>query len=160
MAGKYSVLMLILLFLSCQPSVRYNRNARTVQDSEQARTSAPKRLMEFVREWLSTPYQYGGSSKKGIDCSGFVMQLMLQVYHISVPHQAQDQYSNGQQIAKSRLQPGNLVFFTNLNSRGVDHVGVYLGEGKFAHATESAGVVISDLDDEPYFSTYLGACRY
>jgi lipoprotein Spr len=85
---------------------------------------------------------------------------MLHVYNLPAPRTAQEQYNKGRKLSDSRIERGDLVFFRNVRGKGVDHVGVYLGDGKFAHATESAGVVISNLNEDYYRKRYFGACRY
>jgi lipoprotein Spr len=152
--------ILITVGLSCQPSVRYSSGTEPSVDSEQRKQAIPARLSTFIRDWLHTPYRYGGNGKNGIDCSGLVVQFMQDVYGIQVPRQAQDQYVQGKKITKSRLQAGNLVFFSVAHGRSIDHVGVYIGEGQFIHASESEGVIISDLNETFYSENYFGACRY
>ena len=152
----YLGLILSTIGIACQPSARY-RKADTQIPSQ--KTANPK-LQAYVNQWLGTPYEYGRMSKKGTDCSGFTSQVMLHVYNISIPRQAQDQYLKGHRVARSLVQPGDLVFFTGIRSRGIDHVGIYLGAGKFAHASEQSGVIISGIDEEYYEAHYAGACRY
>jgi cell wall-associated NlpC family hydrolase len=152
--NKYASIILVtcLVLLACQPSTRYR--------STDGRNSSEKSLHGYVNEWLGTPYKYGGMSKQGTDCSGFTRQVMLQVYNKQIPRQSQDQYTNGKRIAKSRIEPGDLVFFNRIRSRGIDHVGIYLGDGKFAHASEKSGVTISSIYEDYYQTHYAGACRY
>lgn len=115
------------------------------------------RLLEFLEEWYGTPYRFGGTTKSGIDCSAFTGFLLSSVYGISLPRNSRQQFSFVKKIRRSDLIEGDLVFFSN---RGrISHVGVYMGNNKFAHASTSSGVMISDLD-EPYFSRrYAGAGR-
>ncbi|MBC7826855.1 MAG: C40 family peptidase [Chitinophagaceae bacterium] len=114
-------------------------------------------MLEFIEEWYGTPYRYGGTSKQGVDCSAFVNFFMSAVYGLSVPRNSKEQYSAAKKIKKKQLEEGDLVFF---NTRGgVSHVGVYLGNNKFAHASTSSGVTISDLDDDYYDRRYVGSGR-
>jgi lipoprotein Spr len=85
---------------------------------------------------------------------------MREVYNIKVPRTAQEQYNNGDKIRDSWRSPGDLVFFKNIRGQGIDHVGIYLGDNRFAHAAESKGVVVSDLDENYYRKRYVGSCRY
>lgn len=120
-------------------------------------TSLNFRMLEFIEEWYGTPYRYGGTSKQGVDCSAFVNFFMSAVYGLSVPRNSKEQYSAAKKIKKKQLEEGDLVFF---NTRGgVSHVGVYLGNNKFAHASTSSGVTISDLDDDYYDRRYVGSGR-
>lgn len=117
-------------------------------------------LMGIINEWLGTPYEYGGNSQRGIDCSGFTALIMSEVYDLKIPRTALDQYNSGGRLRRGDLQVGDLVFFRDIRSRGIDHVGIYLGDNRFAHATESAGVVISDLAEEYYNQRFSGGRRY
>ena len=86
---------------------------------------------------------------------------MLRVYHKQIPRVSRDQYSKGRKIMRSRLQKGDLVFFKGMSRRrGIDHVGIYLGNNSFAHASQKKGVIISSLTDTYYKKRYAGACRY
>lgn len=114
-------------------------------------------LLHFMDEWYGTPYRYGGTSKKGIDCSAFALGLLSSVFAVSIPRTVREQYENSRRINRSELQLGDLVFF---NTRGrISHVGVYLINNKFVHASTSNGVMISDLDDSYFYKKYVGAGR-
>jgi lipoprotein Spr len=115
-------------------------------------------LFEFIEDWYGTPYKYGGNDRKGIDCSGFSSTLMSNVFAITVPRTSKDQYQNCQKVSKSELKEGDLVFF-NIRGRGVSHVGVYLTNNKFVHASVNAGVVISDLGEGYYSTKFMGGGR-
>lgn len=119
-------------------------------------------LYAFVADWLHTRYRFGGTSRKGTDCSGFVYRLYQAVYDTNIGRQSSaDLMSKTARVAKSDLQEGDLVFFNIRNRRGgrASHVGVYLEDGKFAHATTRNGVIISRLSEPYYKRTYLGAGR-
>ena len=114
-------------------------------------------LFSFINDWWGTKYRFGGSTKKGIDCSSFTGLLMGSVFAISLPRTAREQYSKCIKIAKDKLAEGDLVFF---NTRGgVSHVGVYLGEGHFVHSSSSRGVSISSLDDSYYKNRFIAGGR-
>ncbi len=115
-----------------------------------ATTSA--KLYQFVYDWLGTPYRLGGSSKKGIDCSKFSLALYENVFNTTIGYNSRNQYANVTPIGKNDLQPGDLVFF-KIRSRNITHVGVYLGDDKFAHASSSKGVMVSNLN-EAYWKRY------
>jgi lipoprotein Spr len=110
------------------------------------------KLFHFVYDWIGTPYHFGGSSKKGIDCSGFTKQLYSQVFNMDLERNSRDIFSMVTPVKKEDLQEGDLVFF-KIHSRRISHVGIYLGNNRFAHAS-SRGVAISSLDDA-YYSRYF-----
>ena len=115
------------------------------------------KLYTVIEEWWATRYRYGGTTKKGIDCSAFTGTLMNQAYGLSLPRTARDQYAQCEKIAKQNLAEGDLVFF---NTRGgVSHVGVYLGNGYFAHSSVKNGVTISSLNDAYYSRKYINGGR-
>lgn len=114
-------------------------------------------LWQFIDRWYGTRYQYGGSTMSGVDCSGFTQQLTTAVYGVSLPRTSKEQYQSCQRIEATELREGDLVFFNT--SGGVSHVGVYLRNNKFVHASTSAGVMISDLQEPYYKQRWVGAGR-
>ncbi len=160
MKGRFFIFILILSNLSCQPSVRYSSKTEMIADQGYTRQAISGKLTSFVQTWLHTPYKYGGTGKSGIDCSGLVLQFMKYAYGIQVARQAQDQYNQGEKVSRSRLQPGNLVFFSDLRGQDISHAGIYLGDGEFIHASETEGVIISNLNEEYFSAKFAGACRY
>ncbi len=110
------------------------------------------KLFHFVYDWIGTPYRFGGHSKKGIDCSAFTKQLYSDVFNLDIKSNSRDIFSMVNPVAKDELKEGDLVFF-KIHSRRISHVGIYLGDNRFAHAS-SEGVKISSLDDA-YYSRYF-----
>lgn len=106
-------------------------------------------LFGFIENWFGTRYRYGGISKKGIDCSALTGSLLLAVYGFALPRTAKEQYDATKHIAMEDLKEGDLVFFNTTG--GVSHVGLYLDNNYFVHASSSQGVTISNLN-ENYFS--------
>lgn len=99
-------------------------------------------------------------SKSGVDCSGFSTIVMRELYGVKIPRTADDQYNSGDKIRDAWREPGDLVFFKNFRGPDIDHVGIYLGNDRFVHASTSKGVIVSDLDEEYYRKRYVGACRF
>jgi len=110
------------------------------------------RLVHLFENWKGTPYRYGGSSRNGIDCSGFVSMLYDSVYKAMLLGGSADIYRKMQTVEKEELREGDLVFFRIKKSR-ISHVGLYLSNDKFIHATTRGGVMMSDLK-EPYYRRY------
>ena len=114
-------------------------------------------LFQFIEEWWNTSYRYGGTGKNGIDCSALTGLLLSSVYGLSLPRTAREQYAKSEKIKREDLTEGDLVFF---NTRGgVSHVGVYLTNEYFVHASTSNGVTISSLNDNYYSKKYIGGGR-
>jgi lipoprotein Spr len=109
-------------------------------------------LYEFIDKWTGTPYLYGGKTKNGIDCSGFTEKLFLEVYHKELIGSSADLFKLCRMESMEKLREGDLVFF-KIESDKISHVGVYLANGKFVHATVHRGVMIDDLK-EAYYTKY------
>jgi hypothetical protein len=116
------------------------------------------KLFAFIDDWFGTPYHFGGSSKDGIDCSAFTGSLMTTVFGIGLPRMAKEQYNVCEHVQKNNLAEGDLVFF-HTTRKGISHVGVYLGNNKFVHASLNYGVTISDLTDAYYARAFRGGGR-
>jgi len=117
-----------------------------------------KSLYTFIEEWYGTPYRFGGTGKNGIDCSAFTRLLYEEVYNMDLLRTSVEQFSNALYIRRDELKEGDLVFF-KIRSKRISHVGVYLYDGKFVHASVSQGVVISDLNDAYWTRYYAGGGR-
>jgi cell wall-associated NlpC family hydrolase len=118
------------------------------------------KLYKEVKGWLGTPYKYAGHSKDGADCSGFVMEVYNSVYNKAIERNSAKIFEkNCKEIDKDDLREGDLVFFNNGNDSNINHVGIYLKQGKFAHASSSRGVVISDLAQNYYVKHFQVAGR-
>ena len=124
------------------------------------RSSSNSSLEQLAKSWIGTPYVYGGSSKSGTDCSGYVMQLYKSHYGISLPHSASQMYKDGRgsSVSRGSLKEGDLVFFGSFWK--IDHVGIYLKGDRFTHASSSKGVMISPMSDNYWRPKYQGARRF
>lgn len=110
------------------------------------------------RRWIGTPYKYGGQSRKGMDCSGFVQLVYDNAADIKLPRSSRDMAGACKRISRKELRPADLVFF--VSSRGgkrINHVAIYVGDGRILHSTTSRGVIESNLNegywDEHYYSS-------
>lgn len=110
-------------------------------------------IVSFAASFLGTPYCYGGDNKECTDCSGFVVQV-FEMAGIKLPRTAALQYNFGVQIGDYDMLPGDLVFFIRNNKIG--HVGIYVGNNQFIHSSTSRGVILQNLDDEYYRTTFVG----
>lgn len=110
------------------------------------------RLAAAVVDWLGVPHRSGGRSKSGTDCSGFAGHIYRSVYGIDIPRSSPDIYKACMPLKKNELREGDFVFF-KVGSRVINHVGIYIKDGKFAHASTSRGVMVSELS-EPYWEKY------
>ena len=115
------------------------------------------RLIDNAHKYLGTPYVFGGTGNGSFDCSGFTMR-MYQMSGIDLPRTADVQYGVGVKVPFGAEMPGDLVFFETYLP-GPSHVGIYIGDGKFIHASSSKGVTISRLSQPYYAARYLGAKR-
>lgn len=115
------------------------------------------RLYNFIEQWYNTRYRLGGNDEAGIDCSSFTARLIQQVYHHPLPRTAREQYAITTRIREQDIREGDLVFFKT--GRGISHVGVYLDNGYFVHASTSNGVIISALSEAYYAKRFKGAGR-
>lgn len=111
--------------------------------------SLHSRLWQHFQNWKGTPYQYGGNSRRGIDCSAFVQLTLNSVANVRVPRTTRTQIHVGQPVSLSRLTVGDVVFFKT--APGQLHNGIYMGNRKFMHASSSVGVTVSYLD-KPYWN--------
>ena len=112
-------------------------------------------LIAYAKSYLGVPYVYGGASARGFDCSGYTMYIFKH-FGINLPHSATSQLGYGIPVTREELQPGDLVFFrdTNYSTKAASHVGIYIGNSQFIHATSSRGGKYVDIDslNEAYHS--------
>lgn len=120
-------------------------------------TFASSKMDDIIADLIGTPYQNAGTTTKGFDCSGFTQYVFAKM-GIELSRTSASQAEMGSKVEKSDLTEGDLVFF-NTNGRSISHVGIYVGNGQFAHASSSKGVTISNLSDSYYQSRYVTARR-
>lgn len=115
-------------------------------------------MLTSIEDVKGTKYKYGGNTTSGFDCSGFVRYIFDKMGY-ELPRRSADQASEGTKVAKDDLVAGDLVFFdtSGSNDGDITHVGIYVGDGKFAHASTSKGVIIDSLDSSYYKPRYVTA---
>jgi len=152
------MLIAVVLGTGCT-STRPAPDARP-SDQSAARTDAgtvEPRLRAEARRWDGVPHRLGGTDRRGVDCSGLTQALYADVLDLRLPRDTRRQSRVGTEVRRSQLQPGDLVFFRP--SRKDRHVGVYLSNGEFVHASASSGVTVSSLDDRYWKRTWWQARR-
>ncbi|MGI0116087.1 C40 family peptidase [Zooshikella sp. RANM57] len=123
------------------------------QDEDLSSQNEVKTLLNnHYQNWRGTPYRYGGTTKNGIDCSGFIQQTYKTLFGIKLPRSSRSQIKVGKRVSYSQAQYGDLVFFHN--GRKVSHVGIFMGESKFLHVSTRKGVTISSINSK-YWSKRL-----
>lgn len=116
-------------------------------------------LSEHQQEWKGTRYRLGGTSRNGVDCSGFMLITFRDLFGIDLPRMTVDQAKVGTKIARDEIKTGDLVFFNTGRGPNGKHVGVYVKNGQFLHASTKGGVIYSDIDSPYWSKTYWQARR-
>lgn len=116
-------------------------------------------LTKAIESYLGVPYRWGGRTRQGMDCSGFVLKVYQKALNLNLPHSAKIMYRLGDSVPVKDLRFGDLVFFKNIESYGISHVGIYVGNNEFAHASTTQGVIISKLSEKYYRKRFVGVKR-
>ncbi len=161
--NKTTIILSLLLLAGCS-STRQGLNSDQmvkVVDPSKNGLSDPSStkliLNKQFTQWQGVPYKNGGMTRKGVDCSGFVYLTYLDRFGLAIPRTTQYQSQVGTSISRSQLQAGDLVFFkTGFKAR---HVGIYLANNQFVHASTSKGVMVSSLDSYYWKDKYWQARR-
>lgn len=152
------ILAVSVLLTSCsstrkQPPVVYSKTRRVVKTPDHLHVnSIEQSILDQYQRWKGTSHRMGGTSSKGVDCSGFVMVVYRDAFNINLPRTTRAQVQEGKSVSLNELQPGDLVFFKPPDYPR--HVGIYLNRSKFVHASKSKGVIISKID-EYYWGKYF-----
>lgn len=118
-----------------------------------------KGILEAAKKYLGCPYRFGGSTPAGFDCSGFVFRVMADLGK-RLPRSGREMLAVGAPVSRESLLPGDVLFFKNTYRRGISHVGIYMGDNKFIHASSPGGSVrITPLSNSYYAARYCGARR-
>ena len=117
-------------------------------------------VVDVAKRWLGVRYRYGGEGRDGVDCSALMMNVYRDALGVKLPRTSRAQRDYTTSVNRRDLQPGDLVFFSTLKNRsGVSHVGLYIGNDRFIHASSSRGVVVSRLSDKYFVSNYHSSGR-
>jgi cell wall-associated NlpC family hydrolase len=149
------ILPVLLVFSACSGPVRdtkYHLPARPLPGKD------AKKLLAGASKHIGEPYQYGGVSSKGWDCSGFVYGMFKRYLGVNLPRETGGLYSASIRIRTKNSRPGDLVFF-RIQSGKPSHVGIYAGNNKFIHSSTSSGVTASDLNESYYRQCFIGFRR-
>lgn len=171
--NKILLILLPLAFVSCASNPKY-RTKNIAEESTSSRKKVHRNIgskkdesnkfsqnimEEEIKSWLGTPYHLGGTTKEGVDCTGFVLKVFQNFTNQKLPRVSSKMYKVGEAVPQNKLQFGDLVFFRGHSNNKISHVGIFLGEGKFAHASLSYGVIYSHLNENYYKKRYIGAKR-
>jgi len=146
----FIILFFVMILASCgsrKYTVRSDTKASKAADAMADLKS--KQLYKFITDWTGVKYRFGGLDKQGIDCSGFAFLLEKEIYGVTLPRISRDQANFARKKNYDSLQEGDLVFFS-FGGGNVDHVGVYLNNGFFVHASTNRGVIVDDLNLPAY----------
>lgn len=159
-----ALLALVIGLSSCRtsaPRVNYKALARaSVRLGVDIGMEDNHKLYIEAAEWIGVPYRPGSDTKRGTDCSGLTSQVYKKVYHTKLSRSTNEQKEESSKVARRNLREGDLVFFSsNRSKRKVAHVGIYLKEGKFVHASTSSGVIVSRLNEKYYTLHWMSGGR-
>lgn len=178
MVGKknFIVFLALMIFVGCVSQPRYTSHPiqrkshpplkekgetekETLSFGKESKTEIDQvKMAKIIESYLGAPYKKGGSSKKGMDCSGFVMRVYKEYAGFNLPHNSKKLFKLVKKVDKQKLRYGDLIFFSDYGF-SPSHVGIYIGERKFVHSTKGYGVIVSSLNEEHYRKSYMGARR-
>ncbi len=138
-------------------SAQVLKESKNYISSDAYATTKAKQIIETAKRYIGVPYLWGGETPSGFDCSGFV-QYVFRQNGILLNRTVVTQYQHGYAVSKSNLAPGDLIFFQNTYTTGLSHIGIYIGNNQFIHASSSQGITISSLSNS-YWSAHYHSCR-
>ncbi|EJG1663417.1 hydrolase [Vibrio parahaemolyticus] len=151
----YFPLIISALLSACSSGPEPSEQVEVTVPTNQLLSNNPD-LFQFYNEWHGTPYRLGGTKKSGIDCSAFVQRAFVEAYQLALPRTTKQQSTQGVELSWTDAKQGDLVFFKT--RRSTYHVGIYLGNKQFMHASTSKGVIISRIDN-PYWASKFWQVR-
>lgn len=159
-----ALLALFLMLSGCATSNRTAtepfpaaRHPAQEPDAELSSSDVESLIRSIYADWAGTPHRLGGTTVRGVDCSGFVQRVYSGAFNLHLPRTTREQVDAGARVSRRDLRPGDLVFFKPPTR--TRHVGIYLSNGEFAHASSSRGVMISELDEEYWDRAYWTSRR-
>ncbi|WP_063975119.1 C40 family peptidase [Domibacillus aminovorans] len=144
-----TAIMAAIMLFTLSPLASVKTEAASVGES----------IVTYGKKFMGVPYVFGGTTPNGFDCSGFTQYIYKHAAGVSLPRTTDQQYKVGTSVAKSDLQPGDLVFFANTYRQGISHVGVYAGGNMVLNATSSDGIALVSLNNSYWGPKYAGAKR-
>jgi len=172
---QFLILFAVIAAVSCTPPRKLSRTTSSspsrstvlrvshnrLQQLERKNKDISKRLLiHQIRYYMGTPYRFGGTSRRGMDCSGFVWKVYQKGMNLELPRSASQMYEECKSIGTKQVTLGDLLFFGSGDSSNVNHVGIFLYKTYFAHASSSYGVLVSDLAEDYYRTRFIGAGRF
>jgi probable lipoprotein NlpC len=144
---KYVFLIFLIALLTACSSRKYTAKpvTKAAKAAEAMSALKNKELYRFITDWTGVKYKLGGMDKNGIDCSGFALLLEKNIFGFTLPRRSKDQAETITKRSQHNLEEGDLIFFS-FGGNEVDHVGVYLNNDFFVHASTTRGVVVDDLN--------------
>ena len=156
---KIILALALLLSISNAKPAKVDKLAITFKKVIKKSKLTNRDVIKEAKKYLGVRYRFGGNTKRGIDCSGFTRAVLKRTGK-NLPRTASQQSKSGKHVNKKNLRTGDLVFFKGTYKKGISHVGIYLGKGKFIHASSGAKkVTISSLNKQYYRNHYAGARR-
>lgn len=152
--SRLLIIVAAMLFFSACSSKKYTVKSNAKADAMSHLKN--RQLYRFITDWTGVNYRYGGMDKRGVDCSGFAVRLQKDIYGNELPRTSRDQADVVKEKSLSKLNEGDLIFFS-FGGRTVDHVGVYLNNNYFVHASTTRGVVVDDLSIPAYQKAFVKA---
>jgi probable lipoprotein NlpC len=144
---RFLILMIFfaIILTSCGTKKHIVSTTKAARAADAMANLKNKELYRFITDWTGVKYRLGGLDKQGIDCSGFALLLERDIYGLTLPRRSKDQAETVKKRNKNDLKEGDLIFFS-FGGNEVDHVGVYLNNDFFVHASTTRGVVVDDLN--------------
>lgn len=148
-----------LMFFGCAPMPRYLPRRLAPPQTRKFALPDDESLLGTINYYIGTPYKYGGCSKNGMDCSCLVQKVFHESLGLDLPRTVAEQWKAGKAVDMNELAFGDIVFFQASRKKAPSHSGIYIGGGRFAHASCSLGVTITPMSDSYWNKKYKGARR-